>query len=115
DLASGSYYSGRKPEDGAIDWSLPAADIHNLVRAVAPPWPGAYFDTNGMRLHILGSHYRGEAALSTTPGLYWQSGALWADCADGKRFRILSFAIDGETANEVRFGQLFGQRLDTGA
>jgi methionyl-tRNA formyltransferase len=41
DLARGSYYGGRKPEDGRIDWSQDAARIHNLVRAVAPPYPGA--------------------------------------------------------------------------
>jgi methionyl-tRNA formyltransferase len=28
------------PEDGRIDWSKSAAEIHNLVRAVAPPYPG---------------------------------------------------------------------------
>ncbi len=41
DLASGSYFGGRRPEDGIIDWSRDAASIHNLVRAVAPPYPGA--------------------------------------------------------------------------
>src|SRR5689334_23130986 len=30
DVASGSYFSGRRPEDGWIDWSQSAADIHNL-------------------------------------------------------------------------------------
>jgi len=35
-------YAGRlKKEDGLIDWSRPAREIHNLVRAFQP-WPGAY-------------------------------------------------------------------------
>ena len=38
---AGSYFGGRTPEDGRIDWSQDAARIHNLVRAVAPPYPGA--------------------------------------------------------------------------
>ena len=42
DLAAGSYFGGRKPEDGLIDWTKPARAIHDLVRAVAPPYPGAY-------------------------------------------------------------------------
>jgi methionyl-tRNA formyltransferase len=41
DLAGGSYFGGRKPEDGRIDWSRPAQQVYNLIRAVAPPYPGA--------------------------------------------------------------------------
>lgn len=36
-----SFYPRRRPEDGAIDWRQPTAAIHRLVRAVAPPYPGA--------------------------------------------------------------------------
>jgi methionyl-tRNA formyltransferase len=42
DLSQGSYFSGRKPEDGRIDWRRTAGEVHNLVRAVAPPYPGAF-------------------------------------------------------------------------
>ena len=31
----------RSVEDGRIDWRMPATNIHNLVRALAPPYPGA--------------------------------------------------------------------------
>ena len=41
DASASTYYGGRKPEDGTIDWSKSATAIHNLVRAVAPPYPGA--------------------------------------------------------------------------
>ncbi|HXL75359.1 MAG TPA: formyltransferase, partial [Burkholderiales bacterium] len=44
DLSKGSYFGGRRPEDGRIDWSKSALEIHNLVRAVAPPYPGAFTD-----------------------------------------------------------------------
>jgi len=37
-----SYFGGRKPEDGLIDWSKDATSIRNLVRAVTRPYPGAY-------------------------------------------------------------------------
>lgn len=40
--AQASYFGGRTPADGLIDWRKPAREIHNLVRAVAPPWPGAF-------------------------------------------------------------------------
>ena len=42
DLAHGSYFGGRRPEDGRIDWSRPAVEIYNLVRAVTRPYPGAF-------------------------------------------------------------------------
>ena len=31
----------RSAADGRIDWRMPARGVHNLVRALAPPYPGA--------------------------------------------------------------------------
>lgn len=42
DLKTGSYYGGRRPEDGCIDWKKSAQDIYNLIRAVTEPYPGAF-------------------------------------------------------------------------
>lgn len=42
DESAASVFGGRRPEDGRIDWRWPRARIHDLVRAVAPPWPGAF-------------------------------------------------------------------------
>jgi UDP-4-amino-4-deoxy-L-arabinose formyltransferase/UDP-glucuronic acid dehydrogenase (UDP-4-keto-hexauronic acid decarboxylating) len=42
DLKTGSYYGGRRPEDGRIDWKKSAQDIYNLIRAVTEPYPGAF-------------------------------------------------------------------------
>jgi UDP-4-amino-4-deoxy-L-arabinose formyltransferase / UDP-glucuronic acid dehydrogenase (UDP-4-keto-hexauronic acid decarboxylating) len=42
DESRATKFGGRRPEDGAIDWSGNAESIHNLVRAVAYPWPGAF-------------------------------------------------------------------------
>jgi len=42
DLARGSYFGGRRPADGRIDWRWPARRIYDLVRAVTDPWPGAF-------------------------------------------------------------------------
>ncbi|MBU0895120.1 MAG: methionyl-tRNA formyltransferase [Candidatus Omnitrophica bacterium] len=41
-----------KKEDGVIDWSLPAATIHNRVKGLLP-WPGAYTRCAGKTLKIL--------------------------------------------------------------
>ena len=40
--AKASSFGRRTPEDGRLDWAKPARQLHNLVRAVTDPWPGAY-------------------------------------------------------------------------
>jgi methionyl-tRNA formyltransferase len=55
DVANGSYFPGRRPEDGRIDWSQPASAVYNLIRAVAPPYPGAFVELHGKRLIIGGA------------------------------------------------------------
>jgi methionyl-tRNA formyltransferase len=42
DISNGSYFGGRRPEDGRIDWRWPAERIYNLIRAVTEPYPGAF-------------------------------------------------------------------------
>jgi methionyl-tRNA formyltransferase len=85
DLAKGSYFGGRRPEDGRIDWSKTAHEVHNLVRAVAPPYPGAFCD----RLLI----YRTQLTERTAPGRergpYREHGEWFALCGDGKVLRLL--------------------------
>jgi len=42
DAARATYFGGRKPADGRIDWTWPARRIYNLIRAVTDPYPGAF-------------------------------------------------------------------------
>jgi UDP-4-amino-4-deoxy-L-arabinose formyltransferase/UDP-glucuronic acid dehydrogenase (UDP-4-keto-hexauronic acid decarboxylating) len=42
DHSKETYFGGRCPEDGEIDWTATATEIRNLVRAVARPYPGAF-------------------------------------------------------------------------
>jgi len=42
------YHKRRLPEDGLFDWTFSDEKIHNLIRGLVHPWPGArYFDKNG--------------------------------------------------------------------
>lgn len=50
DDAQATYAPLLKKEDGAIDWSRPAREIHNRVRGLQP-WPGAYTTFRGLKLH----------------------------------------------------------------
>ncbi|MDD5578954.1 MAG: formyltransferase [Methylobacter sp.] len=112
DLSMGSYFGSRKPEDGRIDWSQSAWTIHNLIRAVAPPYPGAFFDINGKRFFLLGSYYHDESAIHTGQiCLYWESGHFYADCRNNKRFRIKQLDCDGKPLDQIAFRTIAGSDL----
>jgi methionyl-tRNA formyltransferase len=101
DLKTGGYFGGRKAEDGRIDWTKPAREIHNLVRAVAPPYPGAFFDLpDGCRLRVLRTLLAPvRAPRHPTPTLYRDGDDVLADCADGRVLRLLAWdgTWDGST------------------
>jgi methionyl-tRNA formyltransferase len=97
DLSQGSYFGRRRPEDGRIDWRRGARSIHDLVRAVAPPFPGAFTEVNGLRLEVLETRV-GEGPLGypgRAPCLYAEAGGWYADCLDGRRLEILRLAAGG--------------------
>jgi len=96
DLAKGSYFGRRVPEDGRIDWRAGARAVHDLVRAVAPPFPGAFTDVGGVRLEVLETRVDAQPARypQRAPCLYAAGGSWYADCVDGKRLEILSLAIE---------------------
>jgi methionyl-tRNA formyltransferase len=96
DLTKGSYFGRRRPEDGRIDWRGGARTIHDLVRAVAPPFPGAFTDVNGVRLEILETRVDEQPVRHSerAPCLYAADGSWFVDCVDGKRLRILRLAVE---------------------
>jgi methionyl-tRNA formyltransferase len=97
DLAQGSYFGRRSPDDGRIDWGQGARLVHDLVRAVAPPFPGAFTAVNGCRLDILETRVDGGPVkyAAQAPCLYTEKGEWFADCVDGKRLKILQLAVNG--------------------
>jgi methionyl-tRNA formyltransferase len=97
DLAAGSYFGRRRPEDGRIDWRCGARAVHDLVRAVAPPFPGAFTEINGCRLDVLETRIDSQPAKypDRTPCLYASEGVWYADCIDGRRLKILQLSVNG--------------------
>ncbi len=104
DLTQGSYYGGRKPEDGRIDWMQPAQRVYNLIRAVAPPYPGAFTDIGNTRFIVARARLvpvgaSVEAALANLPpGLHVSDNALFGVCGDARAIAIseLWCAQDGK-------------------
>jgi methionyl-tRNA formyltransferase len=109
DPSRGSYYPGRKPEDGIIDWRGGAQAIHNLIRAVAPPYPGAFTAVAGRPARILQSLVEpSRSARFETPMIYTEAGRLYADCGDGGVLRVIALELQGKPCSAGDFACAFG-------
>jgi len=114
DLAAGSYFGGRSARDGAIDWRRGIRVAHNLIRAVAPPYPGAFTEAEGMPLRILRSlpvtmPTAMSLAKAGAPVLRWHGGALYALCHDGA-LKLLQFELGADISSAADFHRRFGER-----
>jgi methionyl-tRNA formyltransferase len=107
DLSQGAYFGGRKAEDGAIDWSQSARDIHNLVRAVAPPYPGATTTLLGNTMRILQTLVTQCSASGAPASFYVKEGKAYAICGQGV-LRIARFELDGIELSAQAFAAQYG-------
>jgi methionyl-tRNA formyltransferase len=77
DQSRASYFGGRTPEDGCIDWGKPAGQIHNLIRAVTHPFPGAFTTWQGKKIFLWAAKVDPEY-----PGPDLQPGQVWLAAPD---------------------------------
>ena len=49
------FWPKRRPEDGRINWNLSALELHNWIRALTHPYPGAFTYYGGKKYFIWGS------------------------------------------------------------
>jgi methionyl-tRNA formyltransferase len=105
-------FGGRKPEDGLIDWNREAAAVHNLVRAVAPPFPGAFTTLRGRRVFIHRTVLDRTAPHRATPlHLHGDCGRCFAVCGDGRTVRLVEAASrDGSPFDLVALARDIGER-----
>jgi methionyl-tRNA formyltransferase len=93
-LAQGSYFGGRKPADGEILWHQSAKQVHDLVRAVAPPYPGAFTVWQGQRMIVARTSLEGpfpaELDLQTT-GIQVVDNQVFGICGDQRAVTILDW------------------------
>jgi methionyl-tRNA formyltransferase len=108
DVASGSYCPGRTPEDGRIDWGAGAVDIHNLVRAVAPPYPGASTSLGGVQARVLATRVVDTAAPRRKPTLAIGDEMI-ASCGGGGTLRIVDLELDGRRVTPADLRRRFGR------
>ena len=108
DITAGSYFSGRKPEDGRVDWRQPAAQVYNLIRAVAPPYPGAFTDIAGQRLIVARARrpLQPIAAAGLAPGLQVVDGQIMGVCGDGQAIVIHQLLRGSASLSAADLGKL---------
>ncbi|WP_312828487.1 bifunctional UDP-4-amino-4-deoxy-L-arabinose formyltransferase/UDP-glucuronic acid oxidase ArnA, partial [Pantoea anthophila] len=72
----------RTAEDGRIDWNQPAQTIHNLVRAVTDPWPGAFAFAGSVRFIVWKSRVHHEPH-QARPGTVISKQPFLIACGEG--------------------------------
>ena len=94
DLEKGSYFGGRKPSDGQIHWNQNATQVHNLVRAVAPPYPGAFTDHQGNTMIVARTSLKGpfpDKLNLGIPGIQVVDNRVFGICGDRQAVEVLDW------------------------
>ena len=107
----GQYFGGRKPEDGRMPSTATAFQLHNLVRAVAPPdYPGAFFDSALGRVVIGRTRPLPHTHAAATPTFCLRVDAdrLCLHAVDGHCLDVLSATVDGHPLDVTTFAQRIG-------
>ena len=94
ELQKGSYFGGRKPSDGQIHWHQKAIQVHNLVRAVAPPYPGAFTYHQGQTMIVARTSLKGPFPSNLdlgVQGIQVVDNRVFGICGDGQAVEILEW------------------------
>jgi methionyl-tRNA formyltransferase len=106
DDAQATYFGGRKPEDGRINWAKTSIQIFNLIRAVTDPYPGAFTDVGPARLMVWWAEPDSPAARGRrgTPGVVQSVKPLVVATGDGA-IELTKIEWRDGVSSELRVGQ----------
>ncbi len=108
DESQATYFGGRKPEDGRIDWTMDAEKIYNLIRAVTQPYPGAFTEAEGKKLFIWWARPLKESGM---PGQVLSLDPLRIGAGSGS-LEIINGEWEEETEDDrarLKVGQVLGK------
>jgi methionyl-tRNA formyltransferase len=102
DEAAATRFGRRTPEDGRIDWTRTAKEVHDLVRAVTHPYPGAFTDVFGEKTFVWRSRVPGLAAHDTFPGqVRAEEDRLFVACGDDRYLELLRLQPEGAAEEDA--------------
>ncbi|HEY6010349.1 MAG TPA: formyltransferase [Nitrospirota bacterium] len=107
DESQATYFGGRKPEDGRIDWTQSAEQIYNLIRAVTQPYPGAFTEADGKKLLIWWA--RPVKTTGGRPGEVVSTDPLIIATGAGG-LEVVNYEWADEDERELNTGQVLGGR-----
>ncbi len=103
DGAAATKYPRRTPEDGRIDWTRPSEQVHNLVRAVTHPYPGAFTDIFGGKTILWKTRLPHLGAHDNFPGqVRAERGRLYVACGDDRYVEVLRIQREGQNEIDAR-------------
>lgn len=105
-----SRFGRRTPQDGEINWKAPAQEIHNLIRGLASPWPGAYSAAHGQRFVVWQSHYRVDKS-ADQPGTVLRLDPLTIACGAGWLEVVAGQIREGEQINGADLARSLGLQV----
>jgi methionyl-tRNA formyltransferase len=79
---SATYWHQRNDGDGRIDWSWPAERVHNFVRALTRPYPGAWFGSGEARQRIWKTSLDAPDIRGRPGHIFTLQGKRYAVCGD---------------------------------
>lgn len=107
----GRYWPLRTPKDGQIDWTMPAARIRDLVRALVPPWSGATTTAAGLSLVVERVDVIERSGAPGTVLEVARDGVVVAAGADAVVLRVVR--CDGEYVDPGSLPVAVGMQLGT--
>ena len=110
DLSQGAYFGGRKPADGRIDWAWSAQRLHNFVRALTQPYPGAFADFSDTHLVVWRTQIWSSYAMPEEgrPWLILEHDAILFVAKDGSCLTLLSVEVNQAPLTPSNFRTTFG-------
>ena len=117
DDAAATYASRLTKEEGLLDFSRPALEVHNRIRGLRP-WPTAYTFLAGKRLVFHHARVSGRDAGGVAAGTCVMAAAdgITIACGDGRAIDVLQVQPEGRRVMAARdflagHGVLTGQRF----
>lgn len=99
DETAATYCGMRTPDDGLVDWSKPAQEVHDFIRAQSDPYPCAFSYIAGEKISFISSRIF-VPKFHGTPGQVLQRNydSVLIACGNSTAIEILSVRVDGADA-----------------
>lgn len=97
DITKGTYWGRRTPEDGRLLPTMDTRSLHNLIRAVAPPFPSAFFALpNGQKFFVQRTLIERTDSAPPLSNLciYKENNNYYLQCEKGIRLKVLDCGFE---------------------